>query len=100
MLKAEVLPRAIPTPSTIYLLPLKLRRTLLQEGAGALVLVLGRAANSKQCRLQEQSIRQSEIAAVIHGFDGILHSEWRVGNDLRRDRLGARNEFGCRHNFI
>ena len=82
------------------LLPLKLRRSLLQKRARPFLLIFRRARHRKQRRLQEQSLGERHLHTFIHGLHAIADRQRRIRRDLRRNRLRARNKFGGSCHFI
>src|SRR5271166_1708448 len=72
-------------------LPFKLRRALLQERAGAFVLVLRRAADGEERGFEVEAFGEGHVEAVVYRFHGVLHRQRSVGDDLGGDGFGARD---------
>ena len=94
------MPQARPLQTKNLISPFELRRAFLQKRLRPFVLVFRRADDTEQASASRiQAFRQRQIKAVVHRLHGILNRQRGVGNDLRRNRLRARNQLGGGNNF-
>src|SRR6266849_4634097 len=77
------------------LLPLELRRPLLQKCLRAFAHVFRRASHSEKRRLQEQPFLLRHFHAAFDRFHGEFHGQRPVGDNLLRHRFRGRNQL-CR----
>src|SRR5579862_580512 len=87
-------------PRLLISLALKLRCALLQKRCSPFLFIFGRAGNAKQYGFEIQALAQAHLHALVYGFHYVLYSQRSVRNNLRRYRLGARNQLTRSHNFI
>src|SRR4029077_13059847 len=80
--------------------PVKLWRTFLEEGGGALRLVFGRSANAEVGSFQRKTLGLAGFQPLVCGFQGELHGDRRIRRDLLQDRLGALDQIGRRHDLV
>src|SRR5882757_4285551 len=78
----------------------KLWCALFNEGGGAFLLVLGCGAQAEIRSLEQQALALARLQALVCGLERELHRDRGVGGDLPQDRLGARNQFGGRHDLV
>src|SRR5258708_1499590 len=79
---------------------MELRYAFLEEGAGAFPLVRGRGANAEVGGLEGAALALARLEPLVHGLEGELDRDRRIGRDLRQDRLCARDEIRRRHNLV
>src|SRR6476660_9753291 len=78
----------------------KLRRTFLEEGGGAFLLVFGGGTNAEVGSFQCKAFALAGLQPLVRRLQGELHSDRRVGRDLLQDRLGTLNQTGCGDDFV
>src|SRR5258708_9019357 len=78
----------------------KLRRTFLEEGRGAFLLVFGGGANAEVGRFKRKPLGLAGVHPLVGRFQRELYGDRRVGGDLLQDRLGASDEIGRGDNFV
>src|SRR5258708_38727612 len=78
----------------------KLRRTFLEEGGGAFLLVFRCRADAEVGRLKRKPLGLAGVHPLVGRFQRELYGDRRVGRDLLQDRLGASDEIGRGGNFV
>src|ERR1700682_391206 len=89
-----------PCGKALDLLPLERRRPLLQKCRRTFLLIFGRATYAEQHGLKIEALGQSHLHTLIHRFHCILNGQRSVRNNLRRNRLGARNQIRRRSDLV
>src|SRR5580704_13969275 len=81
-------------------LPAELRRSLLEEGGRALLLVFGAGAEAEVGRFEQKPLALARLQPFVHCFKREFDSDRSVGSDLVQDRLGACDEIGRRNTLV
>src|SRR6266436_3433465 len=82
------------------LVPLELWSTLCKKGGCSFFLVFGPRANREQRSFQEKTLGEAHIQSLVYRFDGVLHADWGVGDDLVENRFRPCEQTGGRNDFI
>src|SRR5580704_6742718 len=81
-------------------LPAELRRSLLEEGGRALLLVIGAGAEAEVGRFEQKALALARFQSFVHCFKREFDSDRSVGSDLVQDRFGACDEIGRRNDLV
>src|SRR6266436_2601293 len=82
------------------LAPLELRSALRKKCRCSFFLVFGPRANRKKGSFREQALREARIQSFVYRFDGILHADGCVGNELVEKSFNPRDQVGAWNDFI
>src|SRR6185295_16336924 len=83
---SESLYAAIASPTA------KPRRTFLEEGGGAFLLIFGGGANAEVGSFQGKTYALAGLQSLVRRLQRELHSDRRVSGDLLQNRLGPVNQ--------
>src|SRR5271154_5265208 len=80
--------------------PAELRRALFKEGGCALLLVLGRRAQTEVGSLEQEAFTLACLHALVGRVERELDGHGSVGSDLPQDGLGARDQISRRNDLV
>src|SRR3954464_8694429 len=78
----------------------ELRRALCEEGRCALLLVLGRRAETEVGGFELHALALARVHALVCRLERELDGDGSVGRDLREDSFGPRDQIGRRNDLI